>query len=64
MPGRRDLAISVVVATYDDKRWDDLAACLESLRAQTAPPLETIVVVDHNPRLQEMVAARFPDGRG
>lgn len=52
---------SVVVSTYDDKRWSDLVACLESLTGQTAPPLEIIVVVDHNASLLERVAESFPE---
>lgn len=53
-------ATSVVVSTYDDKRWPDLVACLESLQGQSAGPLETIVVVDHNPALLEKVSKAFP----
>lgn len=52
---------SVVVSTYDEKRWDDLAACLRSLGGQSVEPLEVIVVVDHNPSLLERVEATFPD---
>lgn len=53
-------ATSVVVSTYDEKRWDDLAACVASLGEQTRPPLETIVVVDHNEALLKRAAAAFP----
>jgi glucosyl-dolichyl phosphate glucuronosyltransferase len=53
-------ATSVVVSTYDEKRWDDLAACVASLEEQTRPPLETIVVVDHNEALLQRAAAAFP----
>ncbi|MGB7589015.1 MAG: glycosyltransferase [Solirubrobacterales bacterium] len=61
MPGGADHATSVVVSAYDEKRWSDLEACLRSLDGQTHPPLETIVVVDHNIRLLERVIAAFPN---
>ena len=54
-------AVSVVVCTYTDDRWPDLAAAVESVRCQTAPPLETIVVVDHDERLLARVRAELPD---
>ncbi len=53
-------ATSVVVSTYDEKRWGDLVACLDSLRGQTLPPLETMVIVDHNGALLEKARAAFP----
>jgi glycosyltransferase involved in cell wall biosynthesis len=53
-------ATSVVVSTYDQKRWDDLVSCLRSLESQTRPPLETIVVVDHNSDLLERARREFP----
>jgi glucosyl-dolichyl phosphate glucuronosyltransferase len=59
MPGRTS-ATSVVVSTYDEKRWDDLVACLNSLAEQSRPPLETIVVVDHNSPLLERTKREFP----
>jgi GT2 family glycosyltransferase len=44
-------SISVVVCAYTEERWEDIVAAIGSCHAQTIPPLETIVVVDHNPVL-------------
>jgi len=38
----------VVVAAFADERWDDLVEAVESVRRQTHPPCEVLVVVDHN----------------
>jgi glucosyl-dolichyl phosphate glucuronosyltransferase len=46
-------SVSVVICAYSFDRWDDLAAAVESVQAQEPPPLETIVVVDHNDALLE-----------
>jgi glycosyltransferase involved in cell wall biosynthesis len=54
---------SVVVSTYNEERWDDLYACVRSLESQTLPPLEVIVVVDHNPDLLTRAAGAFPDAK-
>lgn len=51
---------SVVVSTYDEKRFDELSACVRSLEDQVQPPLETIVVVDHNEDLLERTKRTFP----
>jgi glycosyltransferase involved in cell wall biosynthesis len=51
----------VVVSTYDERRWDDLRSCVESLGAQEMAPREVIVVVDHNPELLERARAEFSD---
>jgi glycosyltransferase involved in cell wall biosynthesis len=42
------LKISVVVCAHDSARWTELGQALQSLREQTLPPHEVIVVVDHN----------------
>jgi glycosyltransferase involved in cell wall biosynthesis len=54
---------SVVVSTYDEGRWEDLDACIRSLGEQSRPPLETIVVVDHNPELLERTKQEHPGAR-
>jgi glycosyltransferase involved in cell wall biosynthesis len=55
-------SISVVICAYADGRWENLVHAVESTRAQAAPPLETIVVIDHNPRLLERASQLAEDG--
>jgi glucosyl-dolichyl phosphate glucuronosyltransferase len=51
---------SVIICAYTEARWDDLIAAVESVRQQTLPPRETIVVIDHNPGLLERVREHLP----
>jgi len=51
--------ISVVICTYTEARCDELTAAVESVRCQSSPALEIIVVIDHNPHLFEQVQARI-----
>lgn len=55
------LTVSVVVCAYTEERWPDLIAAIDSCRVQTYAPLETIVVVDHNPELLERLRRERPD---
>lgn len=50
-------SISVVICAYTDKRWDDLLAAIDSCLTQSVSPMETIVVIDHNPALLARVRA-------
>lgn len=50
----------MVISTYDESRWRDLVACVRSLGQQAPRPLETIVVVDHNPGLLEKASEELP----
>jgi glycosyltransferase involved in cell wall biosynthesis len=47
------MTISVVICAFASERWNALADAVESASRQTRPPLEVIVVVDHNPELLE-----------
>ncbi|MDP9294189.1 MAG: glycosyltransferase [Actinomycetota bacterium] len=54
------MTTSVVICAYADERWDDLVGAVESVRRQSAAPLEVIVAVDHNPRLFERARTCLP----
>jgi GT2 family glycosyltransferase len=55
------LELSVIICAYSEQRWDDLVAAIASLRRQSIPPGEIIVVIDHNPALLARARAGFPD---
>ena len=54
-------AVSVVIAAFADERWTQLCDAIESVRAQTTPALETVVVIDHNPALLARARREFTD---
>lgn len=54
-------SISVIICAYTEKRWDDLLAVVESLRHQTVPPREVIIVVDYNEALLKRVREHITD---
>jgi glycosyltransferase involved in cell wall biosynthesis len=53
------MTVSVVVCAFSDERFTQLANAVESLRLQTVPPAETIVVIDGNPGLLERARHAF-----
>ncbi len=54
--------ISVVICVYTEDRWGDILAAVASVRDQSLPALETLLVVDHNPRLLRRLTDHY--GRG
>jgi glycosyltransferase involved in cell wall biosynthesis len=54
------LTISVIIRTYTEDRWDFLVGSIGSVLAQTLPPHEVIIVVDHNPALAQRVRQQWP----
>jgi len=56
----RSPTISVVICTYTGGRWHQLLDAVESVATQTRPPLDIIVVVDHDPSLLRRVLAELP----
>ena len=53
--------VSVIVCAYTELRWDDMLYAVDSLRAQTHPASEIILVIDHNSTLYERAQVQFPD---
>ncbi|MGO4426906.1 glycosyltransferase, partial [Streptomyces sp. MCAF7] len=54
--------MSVVICVYTEERWDDILAAVDSVRGQSLPAHETLLVVDHNPALLRRLAAYYGDG--
>jgi GT2 family glycosyltransferase len=53
--------ISLVVCSHRVERWPWLVECLESLKQQSLPPLEVIVVVDGDDRIRQRLLERDGD---
>jgi GT2 family glycosyltransferase len=49
---------------YTQERWSDILAAVESVRDQSRPALETLLVVDHNPVLLDRLRTRYADTAG
>ncbi|MFE5795297.1 glycosyltransferase family 2 protein [Streptomyces sp. NPDC056503] len=54
---------SVVICAYTEERWGDTLAAVDSVRKQSLPPLEILLVVDHNERLLHRLAEEYADDR-
>ena len=60
----RTLDISVVVCVYTEDRWEDILAAVDSVRAQSRPALETLLVVDHNHVLLDRLSKEYKETEG
>lgn len=49
----KQFSISTIICAYSDERWSNLVDAITSIRSQTLPVDEIILVVDHNPRMFE-----------
>ncbi|MFE2042787.1 glycosyltransferase [Streptomyces sp. NPDC059477] len=56
--------VSVVICVYTEDRWDDILAAVVSVRAQSRPVLETLLVVDHNPALLDRLGGEYQETGG
>ena len=54
-------AVTAVICAYTLDRWDDIRAAVDSLRCQSHPVDEIVLVSDHNPELLARMASAFPD---
>jgi cellulose synthase/poly-beta-1,6-N-acetylglucosamine synthase-like glycosyltransferase len=50
---RSSLTASVIIPAFTFKRWDLLSQAVASVKAQTCPPVELILCIDHNHELFE-----------
>ncbi|MGW0548044.1 glycosyltransferase family 2 protein [Streptomyces altiplanensis] len=53
------LDVSVVICVYTEDRWEDILAAVGSVRRQSRPAAETLLVVDHNPALLERLGKEY-----
>jgi hypothetical protein len=53
--------VSVVICAYTEDRWSRLVAAIESVRAQTCPAEEVVLVIDHCPPLAARARSEFTD---
>jgi GT2 family glycosyltransferase len=49
------MAVTIVIPTHAEQRWDSLVRTVASARSQTRTPAEIVVVVDHNPALYRRI---------
>jgi GT2 family glycosyltransferase len=53
--------ISVIICTYSEERWSELLLSVDSVRRQSIPAREIIIVVDHNTALLARVRQQCAD---
>lgn len=56
-------SFSVVVCAYTEERWEDILAAVASVRSQSMPATETLLVVDHNETLRTRLRAEYAGRR-
>lgn len=52
-------SLCVVICCYSHNRWAELTAGIEAAQAQLGPLDSLLVVVDHNPELQDLLTDRY-----
>ncbi|WP_329393897.1 glycosyltransferase [Streptomyces lydicus] len=59
-----DVRISVVICVHTEDRWEDILAAVASVRAQSRPAHELLLVVDHHQRLLDRLTEHFARAPG
>ncbi|HEX5905732.1 MAG TPA: glycosyltransferase family 2 protein, partial [Propionibacteriaceae bacterium] len=54
------MTTSVIICAYTEARWQQLLQAAESVRGQTAPVDEVLVVIDHNDALRHRAEHAMP----
>jgi hypothetical protein len=54
-------SVAVVICAYTEDRWADLTAAVKSVRGQSQPAAEIVVVIDYCPPLLARAACEFPN---
>src|SRR5699024_6373706 len=54
---------SVLICAYTMDRLPIMDEAIQSVRSQTRPPVEVLLVIDHSSELLEEAARRWPDVR-
>lgn len=52
---------SVVICVYTEERWEDILAAVRSVREQSLPAEEILLVVDHNSPLLDRLSEEYED---
>jgi glycosyltransferase involved in cell wall biosynthesis/GT2 family glycosyltransferase len=55
------VSISVLICAFTVERSELIAGAIESLDAQTLPPHEIVLVIDHEPELERRCRERWPE---
>ena len=57
------MTTSVIICAYTEARWEQLLCAAESVRNQTTPVDEVLVVIDHNDELRNRAEHAMPWAR-
>jgi GT2 family glycosyltransferase len=52
--------VTVLICAYTERRWDQLVTAVGSAAAQSPPPTQIVLAIDHNPALLTRAQAEFP----